>query len=216
LHPRAVKPKITGRSVKLESRRMPRPTSIADDDLLLRLTREFRRVGYEGATLATLSKATGLKKASLYHRFPGGKEQMAREVLSAADEWLEAHMLEPLRSDRPAAERIEAMIQELDRFYEGGRQACLLNVLAAPVGESGPFGDLVRDALEKWIAALAATLEDMGLDSTTAQHQARRAIALVEGSLVVARGLGTTEPFEECLSSLRRELKVTRPSVREP
>jgi len=187
---------------------MARPTTVGEDDLLLRLTREFRRVGYEGATLATLSAATGLKKASLYHRFPGGKEQMAREVLAAAEEWLETHVLAPLRSDRPATERIESMIRELDRFYEGGRQACLLNILAAPVGESGPFGDLVRQALEKWIAALADTLEETGLDRQAAEQRARRAIALVEGSLVVARGLGTTQPFAECLSSLRSELQA--------
>ena len=143
-----------------------------------------------------------------YHRFPGGKEQMAREVLAAAEEWLETHVLEPLCSDRPATERIESMIRELDRFYEGGRQACLLNILAAPVGESGPFGDLVRQALEKWIAALADTLEETGLDRQAAEQRARRAIALVEGSLVVARGLGTTQPFAECLSSLRSELQA--------
>ncbi|MEO0971892.1 MAG: helix-turn-helix domain-containing protein, partial [Pseudomonadota bacterium] len=60
---------------------MPRPASINDDDLLDRLSSVFREVGYEEASMALLASASGLKKASLYHRFPGGKEQMAREVL---------------------------------------------------------------------------------------------------------------------------------------
>jgi TetR/AcrR family transcriptional repressor of lmrAB and yxaGH operons len=41
----------------------------------------FRKFGYDGVTIARISEATGLGKASLYHHFPQGKEQMAREVL---------------------------------------------------------------------------------------------------------------------------------------
>ncbi|TGQ06111.1 helix-turn-helix domain-containing protein, partial [Mesorhizobium sp. M00.F.Ca.ET.217.01.1.1] len=38
----------------------------------------FREHGYEGASLALIGAATGLGKGSLYHFFPGGKEEMAR------------------------------------------------------------------------------------------------------------------------------------------
>src|SRR5437762_12723369 len=41
----------------------------------------FRAHGYEGATLALITEATGLGKGSLYHFFPGGKAQMAAAVL---------------------------------------------------------------------------------------------------------------------------------------
>lgn len=40
----------------------------------------FRDHGYEGASLADLSRATKLGKSSLYHHFPRGKEQMAEAV----------------------------------------------------------------------------------------------------------------------------------------
>jgi len=62
---------------------MARRATIEDDDLICKLTDVFRNVGYDGASLAVLADATGLKKASLYHRFPGGKEQMAEEVFKA-------------------------------------------------------------------------------------------------------------------------------------
>jgi AcrR family transcriptional regulator len=179
---------------------------VTEDELLHRLTREFRRVGYEGASLTSLSEATGLKKASLYHRFPGGKEQMAREVLAAAHEWLDCHILQPLRSDRSPRERVEAMVRELDAFYDGGRQACLLNVFAAPLGETGPFAEMVREVLVSWLEALTATLVESGIEYETARKRARRAIALIQGNLVVARGLQTTAPFQESLAELRREL----------
>ena len=61
---------------------MPQIRKIEDDVLLDRLAETFKDVGYEGASLSVLSDATGLKKSSLYHRFPDGKAQMAQEVMA--------------------------------------------------------------------------------------------------------------------------------------
>jgi len=185
---------------------MARTARISDNELLRRLTRVFREVGYSGASLSILSEATGLKKASLYHRFPGGKEQMAREVLDAASAWLERYVLAPLEGRLPPAERIEAMIAKLDDFYAGGKEACLLNLLASGTGNGGLFAEKVREALEQWIAALTVTLRDAGFGPTESEARARRAVVLIEGSLVVARGLRTPDPFKECLASLKHEL----------
>ena len=57
------------------------------DEVVDRLLTAFRRKGYDGASLADLSAATGLGRSSLYHYFPGGKEEMARAVLDRADAW---------------------------------------------------------------------------------------------------------------------------------
>jgi AcrR family transcriptional regulator len=46
-------------------------------DTLPTLAEVFREHGYEDASLSLLSQATGLGKGSLYHFFPGGKEEMA-------------------------------------------------------------------------------------------------------------------------------------------
>ena len=52
------------------------------EEAIAQLSKVFRQYGYEGATLARLSAATGLRKASLYHHFPKGKEKMAAAVLN--------------------------------------------------------------------------------------------------------------------------------------
>jgi TetR/AcrR family transcriptional repressor of lmrAB and yxaGH operons len=51
--------------------------TITDAELLTKCTEVFRTYGFEGATMSRISAATGLEKGSLYHRFPGGKEEMA-------------------------------------------------------------------------------------------------------------------------------------------
>lgn len=194
---------------------MARPVKIEDSVLLMNLSDVFRAVGFEGASLAMLSEATGLKKASLYHRFPDGKEQMAREVLIRAEAWLTEHILRPLKSSGPPEARIHAMIRKLDEFYSGGRQACLLNMLSSPRAGRGPFARLIKNAFKAWTGALAAVLTDAGFDEQTARLRAERAIALLQGSLVVSRGIGTTRPFRNCLASLEQELLTPPPYGRD-
>jgi TetR/AcrR family transcriptional regulator, lmrAB and yxaGH operons repressor len=187
---------------------MARPARVEDSVLLERLSDVFRELGYEGASLAALSAASDLKKASLYHRFPGGKEQMAGEVMACAQAWLTEHVLKPLRSsDQPSA-RIQVMIRNVNEFYAGGRKACLLNMMSSPHNDRGPFASPIRKAFRAWISALSAALVDARIDRDTARCRAEKAVALLQGSLVVSRGLGTPRPFRNCLANLERELLV--------
>lgn len=185
---------------------MARPVKIEDSVLLEKLSDVFRDVGYEGASLAVLSQATGLQKASLYHRFPGGKEQMAGEVMTGAEAWLTGHILTPLRSSGAPEARIQAMIRGLNEFYSGGRQACLLNMMSSPRDDRGPFARLIKNAFKAWIDALATVLMDADFDEATARFRAERAVVILQGSLVLSRGMDTTRPFRNCLANLEREL----------
>lgn len=185
---------------------MARPAKIEDSVLFRKLSDVFRDVGYEGASLARLSEATGLKKASLYHRFPGGKEQMAREVMARAEEWLSTRVLTPLASGSTPEAKIRAMVRSLDEFYSGGRQACLLNMLSSPRGDRGPLARPIRKAFEAWIEALSSALSDAGFEEEIAAYRAERAIALLQGSLVISRGMGSSKPFRTFLANLEREL----------
>lgn len=184
---------------------MARPQKIDDQLLHQKLTDVFREVGYEAASLARLSAATGLERASLYHRFPGGKQDMAREVLRGAAAWLGEHVLGPLAAEGPPENRIRGMIRAFDDFYAGGRRACLLNVLSAPGAEPG-LADQIEEMFETLIVALAAVLIEAGTDQATARRRAERAVAGLQGSLVLARGLRTPAPFRNFLDNLEHDL----------
>jgi AcrR family transcriptional regulator len=185
---------------------MGRKASISDEELIASLSCVFRDVGYEGTTLSLLEGATGLKKASLYHRFPNGKEQMAKEVLESAQQWLEEHVLTPLHGSAPPKVRIDAMVKRLDQFYSGGKQACLLNMLSSSRIHEGPFTKSIRKMFEAWVDALSAVARDAGADPKAAQLKAERAIMLLQGSLVFSRGIGSTQPFRRFLKSIPSEL----------
>ena len=185
---------------------MPRPLSIEDEELIERLSHCFRAVGYVGASLADLSEATGLSKAALYHRFPGGKQQMAAEVLTAAGDWYEEHVFAPLRGDGAPAERLGAVARQLDRFYASGRQACLLNMLSAPRSEDSPFSRAIKEMFEALISAFAVFAEESGQSREAARARAERVVAMLHGSLVLSRGLGSSAPFRAFLADIADDL----------
>jgi AcrR family transcriptional regulator len=183
-----------------------RPQAVSDDDVIAGLARVFRDVGYEGASMAELSAATGLQKASLYHRFPGGKRQMADEVLAAASAWFADNVLRPLNGDGPPAERLAAAIRSLNDFYEGGSRACLLNMLSSPRIEDGPFSQAIKTSLEALVDAFARLCAAAGWRTKQARRQAERMVTMLQGSLVLSRGTGSTAPFRNFLADLPSEI----------
>ncbi len=193
---------------------MARPRSVGEDDLISRLALVFCEVGYHGASLAQLAGAAGLQKASLYHRFPGGKAQMAAEVLTAATGWLADHVIAPLTAAGPPQDRLSRVVAALDGFYDGGRKSCLLNMLSSPRAEDGPFSPAIRAAFGTLTDAFARVALDAGHSPENAARRARRAVALLQGSLVVSRGTGTDAPFREFLDHLPDDLISTREPAR--
>ncbi|MGE0563273.1 MAG: TetR/AcrR family transcriptional regulator [Pseudolabrys sp.] len=191
---------------------MARPQSIDEPELIARLSRVFRDVGYEGASLTMLERASGLKKASLYHRFPGGKAQMAEEVLRASKVWMEMNVFTPLKGSGTPTQRLAAVARNLDAFYSGGRQACLLNMLAAPHSGSGAFSAAIKTALKALIGAFEALAREAGCSPAVSAARAERTVMLLHGSLVLSRGLNSRDPFQNFLQSLPGELLGDRKS----
>ncbi len=98
-------------------------------DLLRALGEVFRAHGYEGASLTLITEATGLGKGSLYHLFPGGKEQMAAEVLAEIDTWFEVNIFAPLREStirraRCRHDRGRRQLFPFRRSHLPGRRGC--------------------------------------------------------------------------------------------
>ena len=90
----------------------------------------FRAKGFDGASVSDISDATGLGKSSLYHHFPDGKEEMAIQVLAHLEGFqLERALFEPMRSSGTPKQKLDRMLDTIDRFYDGGRKACLLERL---------------------------------------------------------------------------------------
>lgn len=174
-------------------------------DALPHLSEVFREYGYDGASLARITAATGLGKGSLYHFFPGGKEDMAAAVLAEIDRWFEAEIYAPLRragTEAEASAAMAAMFDAVEAYFHSGRRICLVGAFALNDARD-KFAATIDSYFRRWIEALAMALRRSG-----GKHSAARAESIVlqiQGGLTLARALDNPAAFTRTMKRLRAE-----------
>jgi TetR/AcrR family transcriptional regulator, lmrAB and yxaGH operons repressor len=172
---------------------------ITKEEVVSRLFVAFRDHGYEGASLAELSRATGLGKSSLYHYFPGGKEDMARAVLDFVETWFAENVFAPLSGKGTPRERLQRMLDSMNALYDGGKNPCLLGNLATAGASRSLFQKRLRAAFAAWVDAIEAIAIEGGVPKRSARARAEDVIIGLEGALVLAAGLDDPAPFRRAL-----------------
>ncbi|HLH32191.1 MAG TPA: TetR/AcrR family transcriptional regulator [Terriglobia bacterium] len=180
----------------------------SEDKVLNTLTGLFRDHGYDGISLSLIMKATGLAKASLYHRFRSGKEEMALTVMDRVAGQFASYLLAPLNERGDPAERLRETGERLRKFYSAGKKACLLDTLTVN-RESPAVQARAKAALEFWIDSFARFAEDScGLPRALAMERAQDAVSALEGGLVISRVSGNRSPFLRAIESLPERLML--------
>jgi len=180
------------------------------EQVLQKLISEFRTRGYDATSLSNIATATGLGKSSLYHHFPGGKEQMAADVLEHLRQALRLNVFGPLRSVTPAPRRFDQLLQAIDTFYSGGKDACLLERLCAS-GQAAALRRPLRSTFNEMMGAFEEVALDAKLPVALARARAEDAVVRIEGALVVCAGLGEIGPFQRVMRSLKRDFLRSAP-----
>jgi AcrR family transcriptional regulator len=174
---------------------------VSDEAFLATALDLFRAYGFEGVSLKRLADATGLEKASLYYRFPGGKDAIAMAIAEDVVKWFQANVFDPLAGSGPARKRVSFVAERLREFYSKGSKACLMDVLSIP-GGSEELQLALKTAMQAWVSAFAQIAKESGHASGAARSRAEEAILRIEGSLILARVLGDTACFERVLKML--------------
>jgi AcrR family transcriptional regulator len=181
------------------------PALLSRDQVIDKVMLVVRRSGYDGASLAELSKATGLGKSSLYHHFPNGKDDMVRAVLDHLETQLRESVFMPLRTPGPAQRRVEAMVETIDDYYRGGREACVLGNLVLGTSRTR-FRRQLQAIFDEWIDALSSALIDAGVSRQIARARAEDAVIRIEGALVLAGAMGDVSLFQRSLKQMPSDL----------
>jgi len=180
-----------------------RPQKIEDNQMLDGLFEIFRAKGYEGTSMSDMEQYSGLKKASLYHRFPGGKKEIAKAVLRYVEQWTIANIYEPLsNSDQSPLDRINLVIKNISALYDNGGKRCLLRAFSMET-QATVFDNEIKEAMELWIAGFINLGKDLGYSEQVSMRKAKKALVSLQGSLVISNVLQDNRSFIEALEDIK-------------
>jgi len=168
-------------------------------DRILDTTAElFRHHGYTGTGLKQIVERANAPFGSIYHHFPGGKEQLGGEVIR--------------RSGRMYFELFELIMDQADDFVSGigdffagaamtleatdYADACPIATVALEVASTNePLREATAEVFESWISGATERGVAAGASPERAREVAIFIIAVLEGAFVLARAMRTTEPL---------------------
>jgi AcrR family transcriptional regulator len=176
----------------------PRERMIVSTALLV------RERGARATSIDAVLEHSGAPRGSVYHHFPGGREQLLREATDYAGEYVAR------RLERTAAEDPLGAIDLLFDEYRANliatdfRAGCPIVAVAIESGEDGPdLRDAVVGVFDRWRRILARGFSARGIDTARSNELALQAVAGFEGALVLSRAYRDPGP----LDSLRREVR---------
>ncbi|WP_225727803.1 MULTISPECIES: TetR/AcrR family transcriptional regulator [unclassified Nocardia] len=165
----------------------------------------FRERGIAGTALMDIIDRSGAARGSIYHYFPGGKAQLAREATERAGREFGAMITGLVAADGPVVAMgicVDYFRQRLvDSGYEAG---CPITAAALEPGEAVEARRAAGESYAAWEAALANALWQHGVPQSRAAAVATLAISAIEGALILARAQRDSGPLDRVRCELER------------
>jgi AcrR family transcriptional regulator len=159
----------------------------------------FRRQGYTGTGLKQIVAGAAAPFGSVYHFFPGGKEQLGAEVIHVAGRFYQ-ELVEAVWD--AAADPVTGVADVFTGAAETLRQtdyadACPIATVALEVASTNEVLRVATaEVFSAWIEAAVERFAAAGIGRTKSRELALATIALLEGAFVLGRATRTTEALE--------------------
>jgi AcrR family transcriptional regulator len=158
----------------------------------------FRRQGYAGTPIKQILAAANAPFGSLYHFFPGGKEQLGAETIRTSGRLYEEMFatIALQASDVPAA---------VGQFFSGAAEtlvetdyadACPIATVALEVSSTNEqLRQACAEVFESWIGGSTRYFLAAGIEPQSAHELSVSMLCLLEGAFVFCRAMRSTEPL---------------------
>ena len=166
--------------------------------ILLAAAELYRRQGMPATGLKQIALAANAAFGSIYHHFPGGKEQISSEVIRA----------EGIRYALLVGEQLSATTHPIDGirglFEAAGTtlvatdyaEACSIETIALEVASTNDrLRAATAEVFEEWTAMLADWFAGAGLADFECRRLALGVLGALEGAFVLCRSMRSTEPM---------------------
>ncbi|MEV4739047.1 TetR/AcrR family transcriptional regulator [Streptomyces sp. NPDC049555] len=175
--------------------------------------RLLQRQGYEGTGIKQIAGEAGATLGSVYHFFPGGKQELAVAAIRHG----EGEFADMLTTALSGTEDPAAAIEDCTRLLATALRAsdwtegCPVAATALEtVGRAPAIQRACAEAIGHWTDLVAAKLCDGGLDRDPAHELAGAVISTLEGAELTAQVLRSEEPL---LSAGRHLARLVRTYV---
>ena len=169
-------------------------------DRILDVTAElFRRHGYTGTGLKQIATDAAAPFGSIYHHFPGGKEQLGEAVIRRSGQ-MYLELFEAIYDAAPDP------VSAVSDFFAGAAEvlrltdyedACPIATVALEVASTNePLRRATADVFESWISSVVQRLTDAGIEARRARELAVFVISALEGAFVLCRAMKSTEAMD--------------------
>lgn len=158
----------------------------------------FRRQGYTATGVKQIVAAANAPFGSLYHFFPGGKEQLAAEVIRSSGQ-LYIQLFATIALQAPD------VLTAVHDFFSGAAEtlketdyadACPIATVALEVAStSEPLREATAEVFESWIAGATEYFAAAGIPRETARELALSMLSLLEGAFIFCRAMRSVEPL---------------------
>jgi AcrR family transcriptional regulator len=156
----------------------------------------FQRQGMAATGIKQILSVADAGFSSLYHHFPGGKDELAAEVIRTAGIGYQRHV-EAVWDQ--AGDPVAAMsavfagaagVLELTDYAD----VCPVATVAMEVASTNePLRLATADVYRSWLDAAHARFSTAGLDAEEARQMSLTVVVLLEGAFVVCRACRSTE-----------------------
>jgi AcrR family transcriptional regulator len=158
----------------------------------------FRRNGYTGTGLKQIVAEAGAPFGSLYHFFPGGKEQLGAEVIRSSGmlygELFDIFITpaaDPVSGIEAAFAGAAVTLEETDYA-----DACPIATVALEVASTNEtLRKATADVFNSWIAKGTKAFQTFDLSEGDARRLTIAVINALEGAFILSRALRDTEPL---------------------
>ncbi|MEV6595117.1 TetR/AcrR family transcriptional regulator, partial [Streptomyces acidicola] len=161
-------------------------------------SRLFQRQGYEGTGIKLIAQEAGATLGSVYHFFPGGKEELAVAAIQYGDREFADMLSEGLASSGDAAVAVENCARRLATALRESDWAdgCPVTATALEtLGRTPPIQQACLEALRNWQEVLAVKFRECGFGGADADDLACTVLSALEGAEVTSQVFRSEEPL---------------------
>lgn len=170
----------------------------------------LRERGAAGVTIDAVLAHSGTPRGSVYHHFPGGRNELILAAARQAGDYISAMVHEAGSDNDP--------LVALDRLVEFWKRAlattdhlagCPVAALALSGQQDDPdAAELVREVFTRWQDNLSTLLAENGTPPDRAQRLATVTVAAVEGAIVLCRAHRDDGPLDDVRTEITPLLRA--------